>query len=134
MYQNQTSPLDRSKQLGKNWIDGLKKRHPQLVTRKVRRVDSQRLAAETDKSIPKFFEWLKRCIKLRQPKPQNTYNMDETSVKIVIEGIEWVLTFISKEQKKTIEVEDYLNKDLLTFIKYSSATGVFLPFLAIFKG
>ena len=40
MYQNQTSPPDRSKQLGKNWIDGLKKRHPQLVTRKVRRVDS----------------------------------------------------------------------------------------------
>jgi hypothetical protein len=45
-----------------------------------------------------------------------------------------VLTFISKEQKKTMEVEDHPNKDLSTFIECGSATGVFLPFLAIFKG
>jgi hypothetical protein len=33
-----------------------------------------------------------------------------------------------------IKVEDYLNKDLLTFIECGSVTSIFLPFLAIFKG
>jgi hypothetical protein len=60
--------------------------------------------------------------------------MDETLVKMAMEGTKWVLTFISKEQKKMMEVEDHLNKDLSTFIECSSVTSIFLPFLAIFKG
>jgi hypothetical protein len=55
--------------------------------------------------------------------------MDETAVKMILEGSEWVLTFL----KGKIELLDHSNKELSTFIKYVSATGLSLPFLAIFK-
>ena len=56
--------------------------------------------------------------------------MDETAVKMTLEGSEWVLTFL----KGKIELPDHLNKKLSTFIECVSATGLSLPFLAIFKG
>ena len=49
---------------------------------------------------------------------------------MVLEGSEWVLTFLKGE----ITIPDYLNKELSTFIECVSATGHPLPFLAIFKG
>ena len=41
MYQHQTAP-PRTLNIGKNWIDKFKKRHPELENRKVRRIDIQR--------------------------------------------------------------------------------------------
>jgi hypothetical protein len=56
--------------------------------------------------------------------------MDEIAVKMILEGSEWVLTFL----KGKIEILDHLNKELSTFIECVSAMGHILPFLAIFKG
>ena len=56
--------------------------------------------------------------------------MDETAVKMALEGSEWVLTFL----KGKIQLPDHPNKELSTFIECVSATGHILPFLAIFKG
>ena len=49
---------------------------------------------------------------------------------MTLEGSKWILTFL----KGKIELLDHLNKELSTFIKYISVTGLSLPFLAIFKG
>jgi len=56
--------------------------------------------------------------------------MDEMAVKMILEGSEWVLTFL----KGKIELPDHLNKELFTFIERVSVTGLLLLFLAIFKG
>ena len=56
--------------------------------------------------------------------------MDKTAVKMTLEGSEWVLTFLKGE----IELLDYLNKELSTFMECISVTRRLLPFLAVFKG
>jgi DDE superfamily endonuclease/Tc5 transposase DNA-binding domain len=127
MYQHQTTP-PRTLNIGKNWINKFKKRYPELENRRVRRIDIQRKDAV--ESIPEFFEWLKICLDQRSIKPENQYNMDETAVKMTLEGSEWVLTFL----KGQIELPDHPNKELSTFIECVSATGLSLPFSAIFKG
>jgi len=94
----------------------------------VRRIDIQRKDAV--ESIPEFFEWLRICLAQRSIKPENQHNMDETAVKMILEGTEWVLTFL----KGKIELPDHPTKELSTFIQCVSATGYSLPFSAIFKG
>jgi DDE superfamily endonuclease/Tc5 transposase DNA-binding domain len=127
MYQHQVTP-PRTLSIGKNWINKFKKRHPELENRRVRRIDIQR--KDSIESIPEFFEWLRICLDQRSIKPENQYNIDETAVKMALEGSEWVLTFL----KGKIELPDHPNKELSTFIECISATGLSLPFLAIFKG
>ena len=127
MYQHQTSP-PRTLNIGKNWIRKFKNRHPELENRRVRRIDIQR--KNSVESIPEFFDWLKICLDQRSIKPENQYNMDETAVKMILEGSEWVLTFL----KGKIEIPDHSNKELSTFIECISAIGRRLPFFAIFKG
>jgi hypothetical protein len=127
MYQHQTTP-PRTLNIGKNWIRKFKNRHPELEGRKVRRIDIQR--KDAIKLIPEFFDWLKICVDQRSIKPENQYNMDETAVKMILEGSEWVLTFLKGE----IEIPDHPNKELSTFIECVSALGRSLPFFAIFKG
>jgi hypothetical protein len=56
--------------------------------------------------------------------------MDETAVKLSLEGSKWVLTFL----KGKIELPDHPNKELSTFIECVNVMGHVLPFLAIFKG
>jgi len=53
MYQHQTAP-PRTLNIGKNWIDKFKKRHPELENRKVRRIDIQR--KDSIALIPEFFD------------------------------------------------------------------------------
>ena len=56
--------------------------------------------------------------------------MDETAVKMILEGSEWVLTFL----KGKIELPNHLNRELSTFIECVNVMKPSLPFLAIFKG
>jgi Tc5 transposase DNA-binding domain/helix-turn-helix, Psq domain len=49
MYQHQTTP-PRTLNIGKNWINKFKKRHPELENRPVRRIDIQR--KDSIESIP----------------------------------------------------------------------------------
>jgi hypothetical protein len=56
--------------------------------------------------------------------------MDDTAVKTILEGSEWVLTFLEGK----IELLDHPNKELSTFIECLGTIGLALPFLAIFKG
>jgi hypothetical protein len=109
MYQHQTTP-PRTLSIGKNWITGFRARHPELENRKVRRIDKQR--QEAISTIPEFFDWLKACLDHIVVAPENEYNMDETAVKMALEGSEWVLTFL----KGKIEIPDHPNTDLSTFI------------------
>jgi transposase len=127
MYQHQTTP-SRTLSIGKNWITKFRKRHPELENRRVRRIDIQR--KDSIESIPEFFDWLRLCLDQRSIKPENQYNMDETGVKMSLEGSEWVLTFL----KGKITIPDHLNKELSTFIECISAIGRLLPFLTVFKG
>jgi len=127
MYQHQITP-PRTLNLGKNWIHRFKKRHPELENRRVRRIDIQRKHAT--ETVPEFFDWLKICLDQRSIKPENQYNMDETGIKMTLEGSEWVLTFL----KGQIELPDYPNRELSTFLECISVTGYALPFLAVFKG
>ena len=127
MYQHQTTP-PRTLNIGKNWVNKFKKRHPELENRRVRRIDIQRKDAV--KSVPEFFDWLRICLDQRSIKPENQYNMDETGVKMSLEGSEWVLTFL----KGKIELPDHPNRELSTFIECVSAIGPSVPFMTIFKG
>ena len=110
MYQNQTTP-PRTLNISKNWINKFRKRHSELENRRVRRIDIQR--KDSIESIPEFFDWLRICLDQRSIKPENQYNMDETAVKMILEGIEWILTLL----KGKIELPDHSNKELSTFIK-----------------
>jgi hypothetical protein len=127
IYQQQTSP-PRTLNLGKNWIRKFKNRHPKLENRRVRQINIRR--KDSIESIPEFFNWLRIYLDQWSIKPENRYNMDETAVKIILEGSERVLTFL----KGKIKIPDHLNKELSTFIEYINAIRHSLPFFTIFKG
>ena len=56
--------------------------------------------------------------------------MNKTAVKLILEGSEWILTFL----KGKIKLPDHLNRKFSTFLECVNATGRSLPFSAIFKG
>ena len=77
----QRSPTDRPpKPPGKNWANGLEKRHPELKSRRVKALDWNRHEKNTYEKITHWFEVIGKVLQDPDTLAENVYNMDETGV------------------------------------------------------
>ncbi|TGJ83436.1 hypothetical protein E0Z10_g5317 [Xylaria hypoxylon] len=114
--------------LGANWMDGFKKRHPEIHTKVGKRQEACRFKAFTPKAVSCYFEhresfgWVK---------PKNIFNIDEGGImagfgidSLVLGSLESIKSFLKSPQ----------GRGWTSFIERISAAGVDLDPGIIFKG
>lgn len=90
------SMTDRAiKPPGKNWPKAFEKRHPELISRKVKAVDWNRHDSNIYDKITHWFEVIEKELQDADILPENVYNMDETGVMLCMLGSVKVL--VSKD-------------------------------------
>lgn len=67
--------------LGKNWVAGFLRRHPEIATSKGKRMDSCRINRASADTIKAFFTLLRQQA-IQNIRPANWYNMDETGLQM----------------------------------------------------
>jgi hypothetical protein len=112
------------KRPGKNWAKAFEKRHPELVSRKVKAVDWKRHDNNIDDKIIHWFEVIGKELQDPAILLENVYNMDETGVMLCLLGSVKVL--VSKNDSR-----DYrgagVKRTMVTAIECISADGRCLP-------
>ena len=105
---------------GKNWAQGLVKRHPALKLRRVRAIDWKRHENNIYNKITHWFEVIGKVLQDPAILPENVYNMDETGVMLCMLGSVKVL--IGKDDPR-----DYrgagVKRTMVTAIECISANG-----------
>jgi hypothetical protein len=111
---------------GKNWSQGFRKRHPELVARRVRPLDWARHDV-----YDKVVEWFTLIGKeLSNPAivPENVYNMDETGVLLSV--LNSLKVLVSKQDLRNYRGAG-VKRTLVTAIECISADGKYLAPLII---
>lgn len=105
---------------GKNWAQGLEKRHPALKSRRVRAIDWKRHKTNIYDKIKHWFEVIGKVVQDPAIVPENVYNMDETGVILCMLGSVKVL--VGKDDPR-----DYrgagVKRTMVTAIECISANG-----------
>jgi hypothetical protein len=105
---------------GKNWPQGFQKRHPGLMSRRLRPLDWQRHEDNIYDKITRWFEVIRRVLQDPAVRSENVYNMDETGVMLCMLGSIKVL--VSKDDPR-----DYrgagVKRTTVTTIECISADG-----------
>ena len=124
---------EKSGMAGRAWMDGFRKRHPELSLRKPEGVSSQRAASFNRAKVDQFYDVLESTLftkdGVRNIPPENIYNADESGYTIVQKphkvlaktGKRYVGQITSGEKGKTV-----------TTVCCVSAAGQFVPPLFIF--
>ena len=117
---------EKAKPPSQKWVQGFYKRHPEVTARKVKPIDWTRHEHTIYNKTVDWFALIEKVI--RDVRPENLYNMDETGVQLGVPHAIKVL-LDSKDRKKVRGVG--LNRDLVTAIECISADGRSLPPLII---
>ncbi|EMR88324.1 hypothetical protein BcDW1_3031 [Botrytis cinerea BcDW1] len=108
---------------GRNWTKALEKRHPELITRRVKALDWNRHEKNTYGKITHWFEVIKDVLQDPTVLAENVYNMDETGVMLSMPGSVKVL--VSKH-----DTRDYrgarVKRTTVTAIECISSDGRYL--------
>jgi hypothetical protein len=117
-------------QLGKRWIVGFLRRNPILRTKRARTIDSVRVNGATTAIIKGWFPRLS-IPAILAIKPENRWNMDESSI---MEGLGVNGLVVRSTQKRSIQKKQPGSRAWTSFVECISATSNALPPLVIFKG
>ncbi|OAQ58123.1 transposase [Pochonia chlamydosporia 170] len=118
------------KPLGKNWMKGFLQRHPEISTRKGKRMDSCRINGASADTIKGFFSQLQLPV-VRAILPQNSYNMDESGIQ---EGQGSNGLVLGNSQIRIVIRKHPGSRSWTTIIECISADGRVISPLVIFKG
>jgi len=88
--------------LGKKWVDGFRRRNPEVTTLIGKRIDSARIEGAIPEKMTAYFERLKRVTDDLKIQTCNTYNMDETGTAI---GASANTAVLGSSVKKTARVK-----------------------------
>jgi hypothetical protein len=69
---------------GKDWLEGFRRRHPELAIRKPEATSLARAQAFNKPQVAKFFEVLQHTIESNKINPLRIYNMDESGLTTVV--------------------------------------------------
>jgi len=121
-----------AKPVGKNWVDNLVKRTPELQMRWTRPYDRQRAACEDPAVLQPWFA-LVQSIKAKYGIiDEDTYNFDESGFLMGKIGSQLVVTGLEKPGKrKKLQPGD---REWVTLIQGVGATGKVIPPFLIFAG
>jgi len=120
------------KPVGKNWVDNLVKRTPELTTRWSRPYDRQRAACEDPTVIQPWFILVQRIKAKYGIIDEDTYNFDETGFLMGKISSQLVVTGSEKPGKqKKLQPGD---REWVTLIQGVGSTGQAIPPFLIFAG
>jgi hypothetical protein len=116
--------------LGRHWIEGFVKRHPEVRTLRGKRIDLLRANGATSDQVKAFFLFLKNPT-IRDIPASRRYNMDEGGI---LEGVGINGLVLGSSRKRYTLHKQTGSRELITAVETISATGEALPPLIIFKG
>lgn len=120
-------------ELGKSWYEGFRKRHPEIVCIRERAIDVSRRDSCTKAAFEAHINRIQTRISTRRIKPANIWNMDETGVSLGDIGGQYVLVDLQELRRREFFRTKAANRENVSILETISATGQFLPFLAIYK-
>jgi transposase-like protein len=131
MAQKLLAALGDDKPLGHKWIDGFKKRNPDIKTLSGRRIASERYNGASYEVLITHFHRFKQLIDQYAVKTCNIFNMDEAGTQL---GASLATLVLGDTSHKTATIKKPNETEWVSIIECISALGVKLPPLIIFKG
>lgn len=113
---------------GKNWPQGIYRRHPQLKARRLRTIDWKRDGRHIEDKVRHWFDIIGRELADPAILPENVYNMDETGVLLSV--LNSLKVLVSKDDLRKHRGTT-VKRTLVTAIECISADGRFLHPLII---
>ncbi|KAK6221470.1 transposase [Colletotrichum tabaci] len=116
--------------LGKQWIQGFKRRNPSIKVQRSRPIDSRRINGASTEVIRDWFNLL-AIPEVKSIKPSNRYNMDETGI---LEGQGSNGLVLGMFEMKSVRKKQPGSRAWVSIIECISALGHALDPLIIYKG
>ncbi|KZL67851.1 transposase [Colletotrichum tofieldiae] len=116
--------------LGKQWIQGFKRRNPSIKVQRSRPIDSRRINGASTEVIRDWFKLL-AIPEIKGIKPANRYNMDETGI---LEGQGSNGLVLGMAETKSVRKKQPGSRAWVSIIECISAIGHALNPLIIYKG
>jgi hypothetical protein len=116
--------------LGKNWVSGFTKRHPEIKSVMGTRLDKDRWNSVTRESMEGWFNLLKSAKEEHRILDSNVYNMDE---KGCILGVSEKARVLIPSRSRVKYVKQAGNRESVTVIECISSSGVAIPPFVIWK-
>ncbi|OQE34400.1 hypothetical protein PENCOP_c018G06625 [Penicillium coprophilum] len=115
---------------GKDWPQGIYRRHPQLKARRLRTIDWKRDGRHIEDKVRHWFDIIGRELADPAILPENVYNMDETGVLLSV--LNSLNVLVSKDDSRKHRGTT-VKRTLVTAIECISADGRFLHPLIIWS-
>ena len=123
-------PSGKANPVGKNWVARWLAQNPDARRKRQRPQELARLAANKVETYQHHFDELERVIDEFGIQPGDTYNMDETGVRMGIGGSQWVVTMRIGED--AAQSASNTNRESCTLIECVSDDGwVLSPFIIL---
>ena len=119
-----------TEKLGKNWVNEFARRNPSIKAHNGKTIDKERVEALSPEKFLEFFEILQQS-PVREVRPANRWNMDETGI---MEGITASQTVFAEAGAKKVYVKKQKRNKWTTIIECVSAEGNYLPPTIIWQG
>lgn len=124
-----TTPIQT---VGKNWVTNYVKRHPELDIRFSRRYNYKRAKCEDPKIITEWFNLVQKTISEHGILEDDIYNFDETGFAMGLTATAKVVTRAEYYGRRSLLQPG--NREWVTSIECTGASGYSLPPMVIFKG
>ena len=117
--------------IGSQWIQRFIRRHPELKTVRLRKMDLGRVKDTSYVRLAKWFEDFKLVKEKYNILPENIYNMDESG--FAIGEVERSVSIINAEIRERLQKANPGRQEWVTSVECICADGTVLPPLIIFK-
>lgn len=122
--------FNRERQIaGKDWLEGFRRRHPELAIRKPEATSLARAQAFNKPQVSRFFELLQQTIQSYNINPMRIYNMDESGLSTV-QSTQKIIAMKGKKQVGAITSAE--RGVHCTVVCCMSSAGNFIPPAVIF--
>jgi hypothetical protein len=118
--------------VGEKWVYNFVKRHPELSNRFSRRYNHERAKCEDPKIIGEWFNLVQKIILQFGINPDDVYNFDETGFAMGLTATAKVITRAEYYGRRSLLQPG--NREWVTTIECTNASGWVLPPTVIFKG
>jgi hypothetical protein len=121
--------------VGEHWPNRWLKRHPEFAVRREKSIELERQCAMNVEQIRQFFDKYKVVMDEYKIESADTWNMDETGLRVGVGCKQWVIISVGQDQSRfTNLIESHRNTEYISVIEFISAGGVIIAPLIIIKG
>jgi hypothetical protein len=119
--------------LSRDWVSRFLKAHPELIKKKQKSQDVDRITAQKIEEIELWFRKYRKVVAEEGLIPSDIWNFDETGFRVGCGGNQIVVTYgTQKKGKIRLDIASETNRDYLTSVEAVNADGeVILPLLIL---